>query len=286
MYFPYDLPDVVGRFLSRVQPKIFIVMETELWPNLSRVCAQQKIPILISNARLSPSSFAGYKKIMPLIRPVFADISMVSPQSEADAERFQQLGADKKQIHICGNLKFDLQIPIESSETGEALKRMIGNRPVWIAASTHDGEDEQILDAHHAILDCFPGALLILVPRHPERFDQVAKLCVEKELSVVRRSLNRLPENHHQVYLGDTMGELLQLYAAADIAFVGGSLVPTGGHNPLEPAAIGLPVLTGPQVFNFMAIVDALLVENAIKIIPYSHELGKTLIYLFLKPYE
>jgi len=286
VYFPYDLPDVVARFLNRVQPKILIIMETELWPNLSRLCARQKIPVLISNARLSPRSFSGYKKILPLIRPVFVDISMISPQSEADAQRFQQLGADKKQLHICGNLKFDLQIPIEASETGEALKRIIGNRPIWIAASTHDGEDEQILDAHHDILEKFPGALLILVPRHPERFDQVAKLCEEKELSIARRSLDQLPESQHQVYLGDTMGELLQLYAAADIAFVGGSLVSTGGHNPLEPAAIGLPVLTGPHVFNFKAIVDALSAENAIQIIQDSPALGKILIHLFQQPDE
>lgn len=284
VYFPYDLPDVIRRFFYRTQPDILIVMETELWPNLYTQCAQQKIPVLVANARLSPRSLSGYQKMHLLIRPLFGNISIIAPQSKADAERFKQLGADKNQIHICGNIKFDLQIPVEAKETGEAIKRKFGNRPVWIAASTHEGEDAQVLSAHRDVLESLPNALLILVPRHPERFNEVAKLCQEKEFSIVRRSRDKYPDAETQVYLADTMGELLQLYAATDIAFVGGSLVPTGGHNLLEPAALGLPVLTGPQVFNFVEIVDALQAENAIKVIQDGQELAETVSLLLQQP--
>lgn len=286
VYFPYDLPDVIHRFFHRAQPDILIVMETELWPNLYSKCAQQKIPVLVANARLSPRSLAGYAKISGVIRAVLGNISIIAPQSEADAERFKRLGADKKQIHICGNIKFDLQIPVEAKETGEALKRKFGNRPVWIAASTHDGEDAQILSAHRNILGQLPDALLILVPRHPERFNEVARLCQEEKFSMTRRSRNDYPDANTQVYLGDTMGELLQLYAAADVAFVAGSLVPTGGHNPLEPAALGLPVLTGPHVFNFAEIVDALQVKNAMNLIHSSRELAERVTQLLQQPEE
>lgn len=286
VYFPYDLPGVIRRFFHRVQPDILIVMETELWPNLYSKCAQKRIPVLVANARLSPRSLVGYKKVSALIRPALGNISIIAPQSEADAERFEQLGADKKQIHVCGNIKFDLQIPVEAKETGEALKRKFGNRPVWIAASTHEGEDAQILSAHRNILEQLPDALLILVPRHPERFDEVAKLCHEKQFLMRRRSRNNYPDASTQVYLGDTMGELLQLYAAADVAFVAGSLVPTGGHNPLEPAALGLPVLTGPHVFNFAEIVDALQAENAINIIHSSKMLAERVTQLLQQPEE
>jgi len=286
VYFPYDLPGVVRRFLSRVRPELLVIMETELWPNLIHHCAQRDIPVLIVNARLSPKSLAGYKKILPLIRPVFPGIRRVAPQSESDADRFQLLGAQKSQIVICGNLKFDLEIPIEVSEAGAAFKNTLGNRPVWIAASTHEGEDEQILNAHQNVLDAMKDALLILVPRHPERFDAVAKLCLDQGMSLARRSNNERPSPSTQVYLGDTMGELLQLYVAADIAFVGGSLVPTGGHNPLEPAALGLPVLSGPHVFNFTAIVETMQEKNAIKVIQSIKELSTLLIHLFQQPDE
>jgi len=284
VYFPYDLPDVIHRFFHRVRPDILIVMETELWPNLYTQCAQQKIPVLVANARLSSRSLAGYKKIAGLTRSVLRNISIIAPQSKADAERFQQLGAGKKQIHICGNIKFDLQIPVEAKETGEAIKRKFGNRPVWIAASTHEGEDAQILSAHRNVLEPLSDALLILVPRHPERFDEVAKLCREKHFSFTRRSRDNYPDAKTQVYLADTMGELLQLYAATDVAFVAGSLVPTGGHNPLEPAALGVPVLTGPNVFNFAEIVDAMQTEDAIKVIQNSRELAKTVSQLLQQP--
>ncbi len=285
-YFPYDLPGVVRRFLARTRPRLLVVMETELWPNLYHRCAQEKIPVLLANARLSPRSLAGYKKISALVRPLFSHISIIAPQSDLDAERFIQLGAEKEQVQPCGNLKFDLQIPVEVQESGEALKRQFGNRPVWIAASTHEGEDTQILSAHHKILSSVPDALLVLVPRHPERFDEVAVLCSEKRFSVARRSREEFPLPETQVYLGDTMGEMLQLYAASDIAFVAGSLVPTGGHNPLEPAALGLPVLTGPHTFNFTAIIKIMQAENAITIVRDVEELADSVIHLLRQPEE
>lgn len=251
VYAPYDLPGAVARFLRNARPRLAIMMETELWPNLLRQCAVADIPVLIANARLSERSARGYARIHRLTTAMLRDITLIAAQAEADAERFRALGGPR--VTVVGNLKYDLKLPDDLPERGRALRRELfgENRPVWIAASTHAGEDEQILEAFAQLRTHWPGLLLLLTPRHPERFDSVATLCQRRGFNMVRRG-NRLPcGSETAVFLGDSMGELLLFYAAADVAFVGGSLVPTGGHNVLEPALLGLPVLFGPHMFNF-----------------------------------
>ncbi len=285
-YFPYDLPNVIRRFLNRINPDILIVMETEIWPNLYHQCHQRKIPVVLANARLSERSLKGYKRISLLIKPVFKAISLLSPQSEADAKRFYQIGACKQQTMVCGNLKFEIKTAADIKETGDGLRHNIGNRLVWIAASTHKGEDEILLQVHAKVLESLPAALLILVPRHPERFQDVAELCNKAGMLTQRRSEAAVPNANTQVYLGDSMGELAAFYVASDIAFIGGSLVETGGHNPLEPAAEGIPVLMGEHVFNFSTIVKHMQDASAIRIVKTESELTQQLLYLFKHPEE
>ncbi|ERT16728.2 3-deoxy-D-manno-octulosonic acid transferase, partial [Pseudomonas putida SJ3] len=254
-YLPYDLPWAAGRFLDHVQPKLGIIMETELWPNHIHQCAKRGIPVALANARLSERSARGYGRFARLTRPMLAEMSLIAVQTETEAQRFRDLGARPECVKVTGSIKFDLKIDEQLLPRAKALREQWGaeQRPVWIAASTHDGEDALILQAHRQLLQVHGDALLILVPRHPERFAAVHALCSE-QFTTVRRSSAAPVDAQTRVLLGDTMGELLFLYALADIAFVGGSLVPTGGHNPLEPAALALPVLMGPHVFNFLEI--------------------------------
>ena len=263
VYAPYDLPGAVARFLRQTRPRLAVIMETELWPNLLRQCAVAGIPTLIANARLSERSARGYARIRGLTAPMLRDITLIAAQAEADAERFRALGAHH--VQVTGNLKYDLALPNDLPEQGRRLRReRLGeNRPVWIAASTHAGEDEQVLEAFATLRAHWPELLLLLVPRHPERFDSVAALCQQRGLSVIRRSEQRPCASDTAVFLGDSMGELLLFYAAADLVFVGGSLVPTGGHNVLEPALLGLPVLFGPHMFNFTEAGERLLEADA-----------------------
>lgn len=265
-YAPYDLPDAVARFLRRVRPAQVVVMETELWPNLFAACGARGLLLTIVNARLSPRSFAGYQRVQRAIAGVLANCRVIAAQSEADAERFRALGAPAARVRALGNLKFDFAVPEDQVRAGLALRARIGaDRPVWIAASTHEGEEEAALAAHRAVLEVLPSALLILVPRHPQRFDGVARLIAAQGLSVMRRS--RLSDDADplpvgaQVLLGDSMGEMFRYLAAADVAFVGGSFAAIGGHNILEPAALGVPVLFGPVMHNFAA-ARALLLER------------------------
>lgn len=255
-YLPYDLPWAAARFLDRVRPKLAVIMETELWPNHIHQCARRGIPAVLANARLSERSARGYARFAGLTRPMLAEMSWIAVQSAAEAERFHRLGARPECVAVTGSIKFDLRIDPELKARAQALRASWGadKRPVWIAASTHAGEDEIVLAAHRRLLAERPDSLLILVPRHPERFDAVHALCLHEGLRSVRRSSGLPVGAAEQVLLGDTMGELLFLYALADVAFVGGSLVPNGGHNLLEPAALGLPVLSGPHLFNFLEI--------------------------------
>lgn len=275
-YLPYDLPWAAARFLDRVQPKLAVVMETELWPNHIHQCARRGIPVALANARLSERSARGYARFARLTAPMLAELSLIAVQTEAEAERFRRLGARSECVEVTGSIKFDLTIDPKLPEAATALRQEWGavERPIWIAASTHAGEDEILLDAHRQLLASHPNALLILVPRHPERFAAVYELCCKQGFSTVRRSLNEPPTATTQVLLGDTMGELLFLYALADIAFVGGSLVPTGGHNLLEPAALGKPVLTGPHLFNFLDIAAQLREAGALAEITDAAELA------------
>lgn len=265
-YLPYDLPWAAARFLNHVRPKLGIIMETELWPNHIHQCARRGIPVALANARLSERSARGYARFAGLTRPMLEEMSLIAVQTETEAERFRSLGARAQCVQVTGSIKFDLKVHDQLLPHARQLREQWSalQRPVWIAASTHEGEDALILEAHQRLLQVHGDALLILVPRHPERFDAVHELCRER-FTTVRRSSGAAVDGQVQVLLGDTMGELMFLYALADITFVGGSLVPTGGHNPLEPAALALPVITGPHVFNFLEISAMLREAGALQ---------------------
>ncbi|PJE80980.1 3-deoxy-D-manno-octulosonic acid transferase [invertebrate metagenome] len=262
-YLPYDLPLALKRFFHRFSPKLAVIVETELWPNMLHQCRSFHVPVILVNARLSERSAKGYKKISRLTREMLDNVTMVACQHQADSERFQSLGLAEGKCCVTGSIKFDLTVGDAVIEAGKQLRGRWESglehpARIWIAASTHEGEDEVILSVFQSLKERFTDLLLVLVPRHPERFDSVFHLCLKKGLSVVRHSQGSVASPETQVILGDTMGEMLTFYGASDIAFVGGSLVATGGHNILEPAVLGLPVLTGPHVFNFQAISQSL----------------------------
>ncbi|WP_353572134.1 lipid IV(A) 3-deoxy-D-manno-octulosonic acid transferase [Candidatus Albibeggiatoa sp. nov. BB20] len=264
VYLPYDYPDAIQRFLSKTQPKLLILMETELWPNLLAGCQKRAIPIILANARLSEKSTKGYAKIAKFTRQILANLSHIAAQTEQDKQQFIQLGMDHNQITVTGSIKFDLQLADNLTEQAKTLRQQLGlERLIWIAASTHDGEEPMILNVYQTLINKFPHLLLILVPRHPERFELVAQLCLQQNLHLARRSLNQMCDENTDIYLGDTMGELQALFAASDIAFIGGSLMPVGGHNLLEPAAVGLPVIFGQYMFTFTEISQQLLAVEA-----------------------
>ncbi|MGA5588479.1 lipid IV(A) 3-deoxy-D-manno-octulosonic acid transferase [Pseudomonas siliginis] len=265
-YLPYDLPCAAARFLDRVQPKIAVIMETELWPNHIHQCAKRGIPVALANGRLSQRSAKGYGRFSKLTAPMLAEMSLLAVQTEAEAQRFRDLGARSETVEVTGSIKFDLTIDPQLLQRAAELRSQwqAQDRPVWIAASTHECEDEVVLDAHRRLLANHPDALLILVPRHPERFNSVFELCQREGFATVRRSTGANVDAQTSVLLGDTMGELLFLYALADSAFVGGSLVPNGGHNLLEPAALAKPVLSGPHLFNFLDIAAQLREAGAL----------------------
>ncbi|MBU0499771.1 MAG: lipid IV(A) 3-deoxy-D-manno-octulosonic acid transferase [Gammaproteobacteria bacterium] len=262
-YFPLDVPFAICRFLDQVRPRLMLMMETEIWPNLLAECASRGIPTLLANARLSAKSAKGYARLGAFTREVFGTIDQVAAQSEEDAKRFLALGVPAERLEVTGSLKFDVRLPASLFEQAEVVRRGFGHRPVWIAASTRDGEEDLILKAHRRILRVVPGALLLLVPRHPERFNSVAQLCKRQGFSTVRRSEGELCAPRTEIYLGDSMGELSLFLAASDAAFFGGSLVKLGGHNFLEAAAMGVPVSFGPHMFNFSAISRMFLEKGA-----------------------
>lgn len=265
-YLPYDLPCAAARFLDRVQPKLAVIMETELWPNHIHQCAKRGIPVALANGRLSERSAKGYGRFSKLTAPMLAEMSLFAVQTEAEAQRFRDLGARPETVEVTGSIKFDLTIDPQLLQRAAELRGQWQalERPVWIAASTHEGEDEVVLNAHRRLLANHPDALLILVPRHPERFNSVFELCQREGFATVRRSTGTNVDAQTSVLLGDTMGELLFLYALADSAFVGGSLVANGGHNLLEPAALAKPVISGPHLFNFLDIAAQLREAGAL----------------------
>jgi len=265
-YLPYDLPCAAARFLDRVQPKLAVIMETELWPNHIHQCAKRGIPVALANGRLSERSAKGYGRFRKLTAPMLAEMSLFAVQTEAEAQRFRDLGARPETVEVTGSIKFDLTIDPQLLQRAAELRGQwqAQDRPVWIAASTHEGEDEVVLAAHRRLLANHPDALLILVPRHPERFNAVFELCQREGFATARRSTGTIVDAQTSVLLGDTMGELLFLYALADSAFVGGSLVANGGHNLLEPAALAKPVLSGPHLFNFLDIAAQLRAGGAL----------------------
>ncbi|MDG1582576.1 lipid IV(A) 3-deoxy-D-manno-octulosonic acid transferase [Pseudomonas sp. GOM6] len=285
-YLPYDLPWACARFQARLQPCLAVVMETELWPNHIHACHRRGVPVVLANARLSERSARGYARFARLTAPMLAELSLIAVQTQAEAERFRQLGARNECIEVTGSIKFDLsvdpQLPVRAAE----LRAEWGaaQRPMWIAASTHAGEDEVILAAHRQLLGEHADALLILVPRHPERFADVYELCRRDGFVTVRRSIDEPVAFGTQVLLGDTLGELLFLYALADLAFVGGSLVANGGHNLLEPAALGKPLLSGPHLFNFLEIANQLREAGDLLEVADAEQLHAVLRHLFAEP--
>jgi 3-deoxy-D-manno-octulosonic-acid transferase len=284
-YVPYDTPGSMRRFVARVQPRVVIIMETELWPNLFNECRRRRIPVVLASARLSPRSVARYRRFGALFRGVFSDNTQVAAQSAEDAERFAAIGADRRRIHVVGNLKFDIAIDEGVERRGRELRDACwGARPVWIAGSTHAGEEEPVLTAHAGLQGELPRALLLLVPRHPERFGAVADLLGRRGVRFERRSGAGAVRADTQVLLVDTVGELAALYASIDVAFVGGSLVPVGGHNLLEPAALGVPVLMGPSQSSGKEIAQLLLQEGAALEVADGAELARVLSQLFADP--
>ncbi|MGC6407891.1 lipid IV(A) 3-deoxy-D-manno-octulosonic acid transferase [Bisgaard Taxon 45] len=267
-YLPYDLPDAVNRFIAFVQPKVCIVIETEIWPNLIVQLKKQRIPFIIANARLSARSTQRYQKLKGALHHIFDDISLIAPQDDVSAQRYLSLGYDEQRLKLTGNIKYDLVLNDALMQQVTALKQAwVEQRPVWIAASTHEGEEDLILESHRLLLHKYPDLLLILVPRHPERFNLVADLIKKHKLTYIRRSDKIVPNASTQVVLGDTMGELMLMYGISDIAFVGGSLVKHGGHNPLEPLAFKLPVISGKYTFNFPEVFTKLTqVQGALEI--------------------
>jgi len=261
-YIPFEMPQAIDNFFSSVNPQLAMVLETEIWPNLYRGCGVRDIPLLLVSARISPKSVQSYRRLLPLFRETLSHGIIIAAQTEADAERFLSLGAAPERTRITGNIKFDIELPPDLFARGRAIrKELFGERPVWIAASTHEGEEHAVLDAQQKLLEQFPDLLLILVPRHPQRFAAVRDLIEKQGMDLVARTEARSCDLSTAVFLGDTMGELTLFYAASDVAFVGGSLTPIGGHNLLEPAALGIPLVSGPHVFNAQEIAD-MFVEN------------------------
>jgi 3-deoxy-D-manno-octulosonic-acid transferase len=252
-YLPYDYPGAVARFLDHFRPQFAIVMETEIWPNLIRASRARSIPLYLVNARLSEKSYVGYRRFGGLVRESLAGFAAVAAQSEGDARRLTALGA--RDVHVTGNVKFDVAPPLEQLELGQALRRGFGEaRPVLLAASTREGEEVLLLEALEGI--AASGMLTVIVPRHPQRFDEVARLLEARGVRYQRRSANAPTAPDTRVVLGDSMGEMFAYYAACDVAFIGGSLLPLGGQNLIEACAVGKPVLIGPSIFNFTEAVE------------------------------
>ena len=277
-YLPYDMPGAVTRFLERIRPRLALIMETEIWPNLYVECERRGVPLVLASARLSARSVRRYQRFGGLFRGIFSASSLIAAQTAVDAERFVAIGAQSARTRVVGNIKFDVELGAGLLERGRELRSSFGDaRPVWVAGSTHAGEEEQVLAAHADLRRADPTALLLLVPRHPDRFEAVADLLNARDMPFTRRSGGANPDAATAVVLVDTVGELAALYASADVAFVGGSLVPIGGHNLLEPAALGVPVLTGPSHANGRDIAQLLLARGAALQVADARELAAAL---------
>ena len=275
-YAPLDLPGAVRRFMRRVRPRLALILETEIWPNLFRACAAAQVPLVLVSARISERSARRYRWLGHTLREALASVVQVAAQTAADAGRFAALGVPAERIAVTGNLKADLSIPESVLENGLRLRAQLApQRPVWVAGSTHDIEEQQVLLAHRTVLQQHPAALLVLVPRHPRRFAAVAEWLQREQIRFVRRSGGEPVTDRTQVLLVDAMGELLAFYAAGEVAFVGGSLVPVGGHNLLEPAALSRPVLTGPYHANAREILQALQAVDGVRVVSDGAQLGQ-----------
>ena len=274
-YLPFDIPWCVARFIKQVQPKQCIIMETELWPNLVYQAKRRGIKLMLANARLSEKSAKQYQQRPKLSTPMLHSLDVIAAQSHQAANRFIALGVDPSRVKVCGSLKFDLSIGQQHIDKATTLRSQWQrvDTPIWVAGSVHPGEFDIILAAHKNLLMRFPEALLIMVPRHPEQFDAAANRVKAAGFNLARRSKGDEVSIETQVLLGDTMGELLSFYAAADQAFVGGTLIANGGHNPLEPAALGLPVYVGPNHWDFAEITQMLKQAGALGVVESADDL-------------
>ncbi len=267
-YFPFDLTWICAKFLDRIRPDVVVVLETEIWPNFIAACARREVPVVILNARISERSFRGYGRVGFLFSKVLRSVSAFSAQTEDDARRLVALGAAPSSVAVAGNMKFDVAPPRENASPFRAwlLEEKARGTAWFVAGSTHEGEDADVLRAFRAARDVSGSVRLLLAPRHPERFDAVADLCLREGVEAVRRTrLDLARPATSPVLLLDTVGELLAAYAAADIAFVGGSLVPQGGHNILEPALYGVPTIVGPHMENFREIAGIFTSGRAVR---------------------
>ncbi len=267
-YAPYDLPDAVARFLNRLRPSLAIIMETEIWPNLYLGCAARGIPLAIANARLSARSLHGYRPVRRIMAGILETAAVVAAQSELDAERLRSLGARGEAVAAVGNLKYDMEVPPQLFVRAVQRRARIGTRPVWIAASTHADEESAVLAIHRRVLASHGNALLLWAPRHPERFAPVIGQVRATGWRIRVRSSDGEPDAACGCFVVDSLGELLDFYACADVAFVGGSVQPVGGHNVLEPAALAVPVVVGPHMFNFAEVAELLEAAGGLRRLP------------------
>jgi 3-deoxy-D-manno-octulosonic-acid transferase len=266
-YLPLDFSFIVGSVISRINPSLFIIAETEIWPNLLTSLYKKGVPIVTVNARISDASFRGYSAIKLLLKPILDKISLFCSQTEVDAARLRKLGVAPSRIKVSGNMKFDqLTVPLQAAGHREKLGLSLDDK-LFIAGSTHQGEEEIILSAYRMLLNNFPTLKLLIAPRHPERADALASLIKGSGFEAAKISIlgprTREPANPRTVFILDTVGELANFYTAADVVFIGGSLIKKGGHNILEPASLGKPVIFGPHMFNFRDIAEMFLKNNA-----------------------
>ncbi len=266
VYVPYDLPGAVRRFLTHYRPRLALIMETELWPNLLFACRDHGVPSYILNARLSARSLRGYRVLAPLIARVVRTPQRIGAQSQADAKRFVALGAAPARVVDTGNLKFDIAAPRGLEDFVQRFRDSVGGRPAWIAASTHEDEEGAIIALHRRLRQHWPDLLLLWAPRHPERFGRAIEQAQAAGWKTATRRALQWPGVDDEVFVIDTLGELMSFYACADVAFVGGSLQPVGGHNLLEPAAVGTPMVTGPHLHNFAEISRRLREAGALEV--------------------
>ena len=286
-YIPFETNFAIKNFFNSIKPSVALIMETEIWPNLYKECGSRGIPLILVSARISEKSLINYKRFLPLFRDTLSHGILIAAQSQIDADRFLALGASKDRTWIMGNIKFDFKLPEEILTKAKIYRsKIFPRRHIWIAASTHEHEEEIILEAHKNISKKIGNLLLILVPRHPERFAKITQILKEDNWIYSKKSDDQdIPESC-QVLLIDTIGELLFFYACSDVAFVGGSLLPVGGHNLLEPAAIGLPIITGAHTFNQKEMTDRLAQVNALRIVHNANSLSSDVIFFLTNTEE
>lgn len=280
MLLPFDFPGAAARFIRRLRPRVAVIIETELWPNLFGACERARVPVLMVSARLTEQGARSYRRWRRLTRATLRIPAIISAQTDADAGRIQALGADPTRVTVGGNIKFDFRLPAGIADRAAGLRDEtgIGDKAVWIAASTHEGEEEAVLAAHDAVLAARRGVVLVLAPRHPDRADAVAEAARAAGRRVARRSAGETCKRGTHVYLLDTLGELATFYGLAEVAFIGGTLVPVGGHNLLEPAAFGLPLLCGPHVEHVSDMFALLHEAGAVERVEDAAQLGATVL--------